>query len=137
MTLRLSTLASDVGRDARHAIRRLLAAPAFAVFSIATLALAIGITTAVYSVVYHFLGIDYGIEDRAHVYSLRENGVPHASISRADYDDIATQQQSFESLAAWGGLWTNLSAGDVGRADTRGGSADAMLVRGEVVSGNY
>lgn len=137
---------AEASRELRLAVRRLFAAPAFALFSIATLALAIGITTAVYSVVYHFLRIDYGIDDHRSVYSLYENGFRYTTISRADYDDIVAQQQSFQSMAAWGGLWTNLSTTDAGRAGTEAGSTQiragaggspTALVRGEIVSGHY
>jgi hypothetical protein len=112
-------------RELRFALRRLRAAPAYALFSITTLALAIGTTTAVYSVVYHFLWIDYGVEEHERVYSLRENG--HASaISSPDFVDLAAQQQSFEQLAAWADFWTNVGAED-----------HALFARGEIVSAEY
>ena len=46
----------QIAREYRVALRRLRAAPLYATFSIVTLALGIGITTAVYSVVYLVAG---------------------------------------------------------------------------------
>jgi hypothetical protein len=42
----------DVRRDVVVALRRLLHAPVFTLFSVVTLALGIGATTAIYSVIY-------------------------------------------------------------------------------------
>ncbi len=119
------TFASGVVRDLRHAVRRLAAAPAYALFSIATLALAIGITTAVYSVVHHFLRVDYGIADRHSLSDIREHGWQRP-LSRPDFRDIVNGQESFAQLAAWSRVITNLSA-----------DGTTQLAWGEVVSGNY
>lgn len=119
-------LLTGLAREGRFALRRLRAAPGYAVFSITTLALAIGITTAVYSVVYHFMRIDYGVEDHRGVYSLREDYLVYAAISSPDFVDIAAQQQSFEPLAAMGSFSTSLGA-----------DGHALFARGEIVSGNY
>ena len=122
----LAALLHQLARELRLASRRLVAAPAYALFSIATLALAIGITTAVYSVVYHFIRIDYGIDDHRSVYGIRENDQPFTAVSLPDFADVERQQQSFESLAAWGDFWTNLA-----------GEGQALFTRGELVSGDY
>jgi putative ABC transport system permease protein len=121
----LAGLLTSLVRDLRLALRRLCAAPAYTLFSVATLALAIGITTAVYSVVYHFLRIDYGVEDHRSVYNIRGNGRGTA-LSVPDFADIEAQQQSFLQLAAWGSFYTNLAA-----------EGQALFARGEIVSGDY
>ncbi|ODS52666.1 MAG: hypothetical protein ABS36_16610 [Acidobacteria bacterium SCN 69-37] len=107
------------------AVRRLLAAPAYAVFSIVTLALAIGITTAVYSTVHHFMRVDYGIDDRASLSDIRENRWARP-LSWPDFRDIAADQESFAQLAAWSRVVTNLSADDT-----------TQMAWGEIVSGTY
>lgn len=113
-------------RELRFALRRLQAAPGYALFSIATLALAIGVTTAVYSVVYHFVRVDYGVDDHRSAYGLWEDNRPNTTVSWPDFVDIAKQQRSFEPLAAWAWFLTNVGTND-----------RAILARGEIVSGDY
>ena len=89
------------------------------------LALAIGITTAVYSTVHHFMRVDYGIDDRASLSDIRENRWARP-LSWPDFRDIAADQESFAQLAAWSRVVTNLSADDT-----------TQMAWGEIVSGTY
>ncbi|HEU4937968.1 MAG TPA: ADOP family duplicated permease [Vicinamibacterales bacterium] len=118
--------------DVIHAWRRLRAAPSFTLFSIATLALGIGATTAIYSVVYAAVLRPPDIPNVDRVANLyhsnpRQGGSsPVVSLSRADYEDYRRAQTSFEFLAAWRRFRLPLVAG---------GSADFLL--GEAVGGDY
>lgn len=115
-------------RELRLAQRRLVAAPAFALFSIVTLALAIGITTAVYTLVYHLMGQNYGVPDHAEVAGFhRRTGTATADalVSIADFRDIQDQQSSFATIAGWAPVRTSL------------GMETSVLAYGEMVTGDY
>ena len=118
--------------DVIHALRRLRAAPSFTFFSILTLALGIGATTAIYSVVYATVLRPpdiVGVERVANLYHSdprRGGSVPTIAFSRADFDDYRAAQTSFEFLAAWKRFRLPLSAN---------GSADLLM--GEAVGGEY
>jgi putative ABC transport system permease protein len=98
-------------QDVRYAVRALLHAPGFAVVAIATLALGIGATTIVYSLVDGILLKPLPIADPDRVVLARElnsNG-DEFSVSWPNYVDWRDRSQSFESLAAWSGLPANLT----------------------------
>jgi predicted permease len=115
-----------------HAWRRLRAAPAFTLFAIVTLALGIGATTAIYSVVYTVVLRPPDIPDVDRVANLyhkdprRGGSGPMLWLSRADYEDYRAVQTSFEFLAAWKRFRMPLAAN---------GSAEMLL--GEAVGGEY
>ena len=79
--------------DIIHAWRRLRAAPSFTVFSVLTLALGIGATTAIYSVVYAAVLRPPDIRDIDRVANLyhadprRGASGSIVSLSRADFED--------------------------------------------------
>lgn len=118
--------------DVIHAWRRLRAAPSFTLFSVLTLALGIGATTAVYSVVYAAMLRPPDIRDIDRVANLyhadprRGSGLAFISLSRADFEDYRAVQTSFEWLAAWQGFRLPLAAD---------GSAEWLM--GEAVGGEY
>ena len=127
-----TTLLSDWRADVVHACRRLRAAPAFAVFSILTLALGIGATTAIYSLVYAVVLRPQDIPNIERVANLYHADPRHRAsggaiwLSRADYEDYRTAQTSFEFIAAWKRFQLPLAAT---------GSAD--MLTGEAVSGDF
>jgi predicted permease len=114
----------------RIALRRLVAAPVYATFSIVTLALGIGVVTAVYSVMYVTFARPLGIEDAGRIVILTRaaamNRTAPARVSWPDYEDLQTQQRSFEDLFAWA------IAGGV-----LAGPRTSDLLRGEAVTGGY
>jgi predicted permease len=118
--------------DVVHAWRRLRAAPSFTLFSIVTLALGIGATTAIYSVVYAAILRPPDIREIDRVANLyhadprRGSGLAFISLSRADFEDYRAAQTSFESLSAWQGFRLPLAAD---------GSAEWLM--GEAVGGEY
>jgi hypothetical protein len=110
----------DVARDTALALRRLAQSPLFTAFSVVTLALGIGITTAAYSILYSLLWRDPAIADVSGLLSLSR------PIAWADHRDLLEQQTSFRGVAARAEFGASLSA--------RG---EADLVSCEAVSGNY
>ncbi len=118
--------------DIIHAWRRLRAAPSFTVFSVLTLALGIGATTAIYSVVYAAVLRPPDIRDIDRVANLyhadprRGASGSIVSLSRADFEDYRTAQTSFAFLAAWQAFRLPLAAE---------GSAEWLM--GEAVGGEY
>ncbi len=93
-----------VSRDLTHAVRRLRRAPAFALFSIATLALGIGITTAVYSIVHVMLGPTPGVTTMDQLVTVNHypsGSIPMTAFSYGDYLDLRGSQAVFRDLAGW------------------------------------
>lgn len=123
------SLLAGVGRDLRYALRRLRQAPAFSVFSVISLSIAIGATTAVYSLVHAVMGPPPGIRnpDTAVVVAHAPQGsLPMAALSWPDYQDLRARQDVFEHLAAWSWLRVSYAADGV-----------SMSGIGELVTGEY
>jgi predicted permease len=119
----------NFGRDLRYALRRLLAAPGFTIFSIVTLAIGIGATTAVVSVVRTVTGPPAGVRDPETVINLFQSprgGLPFRTLGWADYQYFKAHQTSFERVMAW--RFTQQAFAANGRAET---------AFGEIVDGNY
>ena len=118
--------------DVIHAWRRLRSAPVFTLFSVLTLALGIGATTAIYSVVYAAVLRPPDIRDINRVANLyhadprRGGSGPTVSLARADFEDYRAVQTSFEFLAAWQAFRLPLAA-----------EGSAEWVMGESVGGEY
>ena len=118
--------------DVIHAWRRLRSAPVFTLFSVLTLALGIGATTAIYSVVYAAVLRPPDIRDINRVANLyhadprRGGSGPTLSLSRADFEDYRAAQTSFQFLAAWQAFRLPLAA-----------EGSAEWVMGESVGGEY
>jgi predicted permease len=93
----------NMGRDFRYALRRLRATPLFTTFAVVTLAVGIGSTTAIYSVIYAVLlrPADIPNLDRVvHVRHVPIGSGPMMSISWPDYEDLRRFQTSFDRIAA-------------------------------------
>lgn len=101
---------TGVIQDVRYAARALKRAPGFAAVSIITLALGIGATTIVYSIVDGILLRPLPIRDADRVMLGRETsqGV-EGSVAWPNFEDWQKRQTSFEQLAAWRGLASNLT----------------------------
>jgi predicted permease len=120
-------------RDLVHALRRLRATPVFTLFAIASLALGLGVTTAVASMVRAVFTLPPGVADRAdlvNVYAapMRGSGAVfvRASFSWADYRDLKARQTTFQELTAWTFFRQAFAAN--GRTET---------AFGEMVGGDY
>jgi predicted permease len=119
----------SLGRSLRYGWRRLRTAPAFAAFSVITLALAIGATTAVYSLIHVVTGPPPGIAgvDRiVEVYHYPTGSVPTANLAWEDYQDLRARQSVFESVTGWTWFRASIVAG--GYAET---------TSAEIVDGDY
>jgi predicted permease len=111
-------------------LRRLRQSPVFTLFSVVTLGLGIGVTTAAYSAMYALFGRPMGIRDSDRVVYLtrsssftRDYPVP---LSWSDFDQLSSQQRSFAALTASEGFGTALSNRDA-----------SQLVTVEAVGGTY
>ena len=110
-------------RDVRLAVRRLRMAPVFAVFAVVSLALGIGVSTAIYSAVRTLLWTPLGIAEPARAMSWTAAG--HL-MSWPDFVDLRTQQASFTSVVAARRLFVAVALGET-----------VETVFGESVSGDY
>ncbi|HKV99197.1 MAG TPA: ABC transporter permease [Vicinamibacterales bacterium] len=115
-----------VWRDLRYGLRRLARAPLFAAFSVVTIALGIGVTTAAYSLVYDFVLRDLGVRDRARLVSIDQAADRVANFSWPEYADLATQQNTFSGVIAWTWFQTSIT-----------GTHSPELASAEAVSGNF
>ncbi len=119
-------------RDVRYAWRRLCSAPFFSLFAVATLALGIGATTAVYSIIHSVMAPPPGvpnIERIVNVYHWRTGSIasiPIIGLSYGDYVDLRTRQTVFQDVTAWRRLRFSYAAN---------GHAERSM--GEVVEGSY
>jgi putative ABC transport system permease protein len=113
-TPRTGGLMSGFFQDVRYACRALMKAPGFAVVATTTLALGIGATTIIYSLVDGILLRPLPIAAADRVMLAREvtregNEFP---VSWPNFLDWQKRATSFESLAAWRGLPANLTGTD-------------------------
>jgi putative ABC transport system permease protein len=94
-----------IGQDLRHATRGFLRAPAFTVAAILAVALGVGPSTAVFSVVDRILfrSLPYPRADRLVSFGMTAPIVPQEFLLGYDYLDWREDQAPFESLGAWSG----------------------------------
>ena len=131
-----SNVVDDVVRDVRFAARSLSRTPAFSVVAIVTLALGIGATTAMFSVVNGVLlsGLPYPNADR--LVTLRERGVYEGkalvmSVSAPNFHDWHDQARGIDIIAAFrGGESTVLGLAEPIRANVYAVSHDYFRLFG-------
>jgi predicted permease len=120
-------------QDARYAVRTLLRTPAFTVTAVLTLALGIGATTALFSVVNGVLlrSLPYPrAEQLVQVWQLSDKG-SQSSFSDPNFQDIAAQNRSFERLAAYmGGVVPVIGGSEPTRAEATWVTRDFFSVLG-------
>jgi predicted permease len=126
-TLRVRRLLSDLWRDAAHALRQLAARPAFTAVAVATLALGIGSTTAIYSVLDAVVlrPLPLPQSDRLYEVATSFRGGPGA-ISVGNYLAMRRETRAFASLGAHNAKTFNLT-----------GQGEPERVRGGRVSHEY
>jgi predicted permease len=103
----------DLWQDVRYAARIFAKQPAFAATAILTLALGIGATTAIFSVVYGVLLKPLPFEDPGTLVTLRQHA-PHgagANHGRATYLTYRENQQAFEAIGAWDPAEVSITGG--------------------------
>ncbi len=115
--------------DLKLAARRLIAAPLFTVFAVLSLAIGIGLTTAVYSVIDSIFLKDAGIREPdqvAFVVTPYDGRMLSGSISRPDFEDLRAAQTSFSSVSASASWLPAVAA-----------SSTPVRLRAEAVDGAY
>ena len=118
-------LLSEVLADLRYAVRTATKSPGFSLVVVLTLALGIGATTAIFSVVNGVLlrPLPYENPDELLYIHERMEGFGGMSVSFPDYLDWRDQNTVFEDIAVFTGLEANLTSG-----------GDPIEISGEMVS---
>jgi hypothetical protein len=109
--------------------RRLSGAPAFTIFAVTTLALGIGVTTAIWSVVRLVVAPPSGVRSPETILNINHaprGGLPIVRMSWADYQDRRASQTAFQTVTAWSFFRQSFAAN--GLAET---------AFGEIVGGEY
>lgn len=109
---------SDLRQDVRYAWRGLLRSPAFTLVATLTLALGIGATTAIYTVVDAVLLRSLGVPDAEQLVVLRERErsdqgplIRNGTVAPANFFDWEAQARSFASMAYFVQWPQNLTGG--------------------------
>jgi putative ABC transport system permease protein len=94
----------DLGRDARYTLRTLLRAPGFTAIAVLTLALGIGATTAIYTVVDAVLLRPFSVAEPERLVVIYESPDDAAnrqknSFAPANFFDLEAQSKSFSSMS--------------------------------------
>src|ERR1700685_1489245 len=101
----------------RHAIRRLWKTPGFTMLCVLTVALAVGVNTAVFSLVDALLLRPLPYQDPHRLVnlweSIRQSG--RGGVAFPNFLDLQKQSQSFSDLAAWSSIEADVAGHD--RAD--------------------
>jgi putative ABC transport system permease protein len=93
----------DMQRDVRYALRGLARNPGFTAVAALTLALGIGVTTAIFSVVYGVLlrPLPYADPDRLMaIFEVNSKGRP-VRLAAPNFDDFRAQSRSFQAMAMY------------------------------------
>ena len=94
-------------KDIRYGIRSLVKQPGFTAVAVITLALGMGVNTAIFSLVHAVLlrTLPYALSERLVVIKDQNSktGETIPSVSPADFFDLKSQSQSFANLAAYSG----------------------------------
>ena len=122
-------------KDIRYSIRVLLKNPAFTATALLTLALGIGVNTAIFSVVDSVLLRPLPMKDPDRVVSVWEHnlraGVDRNEMAPANYIDLRNQNQVFEGVGSFGDFSMNLTGvGEPERLDARLVSANVFALLG-------
>jgi predicted permease len=121
----------DLGRDVRYALRQLWKSPGFAAIAIVTLALGIGVNTAIFSIVNGLLFTSLHIENERQVLKVgfRQNGASwQKTLSLPEYQALTAQT---------GGIFSDVFCDTYGLdgLSTEGNQPDRVFT--DYVSGNY
>src|SRR5436305_469421 len=102
-----------IGHDLRHALRLLRRSPGFTSVSVLTLALAIGATTAIFSVVYGVLLRPLPYSDPGRIMAIFEVNTRGTWSRLADpnFDDFRDQNHTFQSVAKYSANIASVSGG--------------------------
>jgi predicted permease len=106
--------AGGVWRDAAHAVRSLVRSPGVAIPGVVALALGIGLTTAMFSVIYGTLikGLPFPDADRIAMVMHGDPARGEDATNLATFHAYQARQQSFETFGAYYFSTANVSGGD-------------------------
>ena len=94
----------DLARDIRHALRTLRSAPSFTIAAVATLALGIGATTAIFSAVYGVLLEPLPVPDRDRVVAVYQNnhakGIERDAVAPGNFAEWDQRSRAYTALGA-------------------------------------
>ena len=130
---RLGRFLETLAQDVRYGLRMLRKSPGFTAIAVLTLALGIGATTALFSVVNGVVlnPLPYPQPDRLYELYSQTSLCNACSISYPDFVDWQRENQTFESLAAYRADNFNLTgSGEPERVTTEMTSADFFRVLG-------
>jgi putative ABC transport system permease protein len=100
-------------QDVRGAARRLLATPLFSCFAVLSLAIGVGATTAVYSVVDSLFLKGFGVDEPGrvvYVVTPYDGRMLKGSISQPDFEDLRAAQTSFSTISASAALYAAVAS---------------------------
>jgi predicted permease len=120
----LSVRPREIWRDVTFAVRRLIGAPAFTLFSVLTLALGIGAPTSMYLLMRSVVSAEMTIRDPSRVVVVRTSESP--SLSWLDYQDLRRAQTSFSGVEAMSHFPASLAW-----------NGTASLAEGNLVTGGF
>jgi putative ABC transport system permease protein len=121
--------------DIRYGLRSLMKRPGATVIALVTLALGIGVNTAIFSAVDSILLRPLPFKDSERIVSVWEKspalGIQQNEAAPANFFDLRNQNQSFEALGAFGPLDINLTgAGEPERLDGQLVTANVFSILG-------
>jgi putative ABC transport system permease protein len=115
-TLARAEYTMEIRQDVAYALRTLRRAPGFTAVAVLTLALGIGATSAIFSVVHGVLldPLPYRDAERLHVVrTLYPDGTAYTALSAPDFMSVREGNRVFESVEAYAtGVFTLLGAGE-------------------------
>src|SRR5438309_12109939 len=100
-------------QEIRYGLRMLLKSPGFTAIALITLALGIGMTTAIFSVVYGVLLRPLGYDHPDQIVELHEVNVQGHQMQFADpnFEDLRSQARSLDGLAEYDDVIETVSGG--------------------------
>ncbi len=116
-------------KDIRYAFRMLMKSPGFTTVAVLSLALGIGVNTAIFTVVNAVLLRPMPVEspeELVEIYTYGDENFPQFTSSYLDYVDLRDQNEAFSGLVAHSMMFASFSR-----------DASSQLVMGELVTGNY
>jgi predicted permease len=104
---------NGLAQDVRYALRQLRTSPGFTTVAVLTLAMGIGATTAIFSVVYSVLlrPLPYADQSRiVSIFEIQPNG-RHNRLADPNFDDFRDQSDSFQAIAKYSAYPAAVSGG--------------------------
>jgi predicted permease len=102
----MSLSVEQLWRELRLSVRRLAATPLFAIFAVLSLAIGVGVTTAVYALVYDAVFPAGGLRDLDRLFYVMATTTSGRAnftwaIARGDFEELRRSSESVADLAAW------------------------------------